>query len=94
MNLRSNKVDKRYLDATEREALNATNVEARQEQSEKRTRARRGAMAYQRNRRPNTTSQRPGTGGQSLGKGAQAARGRKASAELARAKSFRPEDPA
>ena len=31
MNLRSNKVDKRYLDATEREALNATNVEARQE---------------------------------------------------------------
>ncbi len=94
MNLRSNKVDKRYLDATEREALNATNVEARQEKSEKRTRAKRGAMAYQRNRVQNTTSQRAGTDGQSLGKGAQAARGRKASAELARAKSFRPEDPA
>ena len=35
MNLRSNKVDKRYLDATEREALNATNVEARQKKNEK-----------------------------------------------------------
>ena len=94
MNLRSNKVDKRYLDATEREALNATNVEARQEKNEKRIKAKRGAMAYQRNKPMRTTSQRPGTGGQSLGKSAQAARGRKASAELARAKSFRPEDPA
>ena len=51
-------------------------------------------MAYQRNRRPNTTSQRAGTGGQSLGRGAQAARGREKSAELARAKALRPEDPA
>ena len=94
MNLRSNKVDKRYLDATEREALNATNVEARQEKSEKRIRAKRGAMAYQRNRPQRTTSQRPGTGGQSLGRGAQAARGREKSADLARAKALRPEDPA
>jgi len=94
MNLRSNKVDKRYLDATEREALNATNVEARQEKNEKRIRAKRGAMAYQRNRPQNTTSQRAGTGGQSLGRGAQAARGRQKSAELARAKALRPEDPA
>ena len=94
MNLRSNKVDKRYLDATEREALNATNVEARQEQSEKRIRAKRGAMAYQRNKPMRTTSQRPGTGGQSLGRSAQAVRGREKSAELARAKALRPEDPA
>ena len=92
MSLRSSKTDRRYLDDTENAALKATNVEARQKRNEKRVRARRGALAYQRNRPKNTTTRRPGSGGVGAGN-AQAIRSKEASRDKLRSKSFRPEDP-
>ena len=92
MSLRSAKIDRRYLDDTENAALKATNVEARQKRDEKRVKARRGAIAYQRNRQQNTTSRRPGSGGIGAGN-AQALRLREARQDKLRSKSFRPEDP-
>ena len=92
MSLRSSKTDRRYLDDTENAALKATNVESRQNRDEKRVRARRGALAYQRNRQRNTTSRRPGSGGIGASN-AQALRSREARKDRLKSESFRPEDP-
>ena len=92
MSLRSSKIDKRYLDDTEKAAINATGVQSRQKRDEKRVRARRGALAYQRNRPKNTTTRTPGTGGIGASN-AQAMRARGVKQDRLRSESFRPEDP-
>ncbi len=92
MSLRSSKTDRRYLDDTENAALKATNVPARQNRDEKRVRARRGALAYQRNKAERTTTRTPGTGGIGASN-AQALRSREARKDRLKSESFRPEDP-
>ena len=92
MSLRSAKTDKRYLDDTEKQALEVGGSDRRQERDARRVKARRGALAYQRNRQERTTSQRPGSGGQGA-KYAQAARASEARKEKERSESFRPTSP-
>jgi hypothetical protein len=88
MNFRSSKVDKRYLDDTEKQAFST----ARQERHERRVKARRGALAYERNRDKFATEQRPGTGGISPGRAIQQQRTRQIGEERRRNEEFRPAD--
>ena len=83
MNLRNSSVDRRY-----KETRDVPTGET--ERQSKRTKARIGAIAYQRNRPERTTTRTPGTGGYG-GRNAQARRARATAAEERRAEGFRPE---
>jgi hypothetical protein len=87
MNFRSSKVDKRYLDDTEKQAFSST----RQETHERRVKARRGALAYERNRDQFATEQTPGTGGISPGRAIQQQRTREQGEKKRRSESLRPQ---
>ena len=86
MNFRSSKVDRRYLDDTEKAAFSGVE----QERHERRVKARRGALAYERNRDQFATEQTPGTGGISPGLGIQQQRTREEGEEKRRSESLRP----
>ena len=83
MTLRNSPVDRRY-----EQTRDVPTGEA--ERQAKRTRARVGAMAYQRNHPERTTTRTEGTGGFGAG-GAQARRASEKAAEEKRAEGFRPE---
>ena len=87
MNFRSSKVDRRYLDAAEKEIFSG----AEQERHESRVKARRGALAYERNRDQAATEQNPGTGGISPGLAIQQQRTREQGQEKRRSESLRPQ---
>ena len=91
MNLRSSKTDKRYL--SDQDKADLRGATARQNREERRVKAKRGALAYQRNKQNRTTEQAPGTGGFSAGIGIQQERLRKLGADKRRSESYRPEDP-
>ena len=91
MNIRSSKTDKRYL--SDQDKADLRGATARQNREESRVKAKRGALAYQRNKQTRTTEQAPGTGGFSAGIGIQQERMRQIGNERRRNESFRPEDP-
>ena len=91
MNLRSSKTDKRYL--SDQDKADLRGATARQNREERRVKAKRGALAYQRNKPMRTTERAPGTGGFSAGIGIQQQRLRELGDEKRRSESFRPEDP-
>ena len=72
--LRNKPIDRRYLNKRDRSDLNQSGEYGRQAQALARTRAYKGAQAYQENRPPATTTRRPGSGSMSAGRGTQALR--------------------
>ena len=60
--LRNKPIDRRYLNKRDRSDLNQSGEYGRQAQALARTRAFKGAQAYQENRPPATTTRRPGSG--------------------------------
>ena len=72
--LRNKPIDRRYLNKRDRSDLNQSGEYGRQAQALARTRAFKGAQAYQQNRPPATTTRRPGSGGIGGGIGIQSQR--------------------
>ena len=90
-NLRNKPVDKRRLNAQDREQYKRS--DGPRQQAVARVRARKGQLAWDKNVQRGRQEHKPGTGGLTFGKELQQERMREEGAKVQRAKQLRPEKP-